>query len=292
MDFSSKTANPRHLQDYPDIFAVQQEHKIKDGRESYGPQSYDVLSVYLKGGPRYALDGYLLKAEPPFGVLTAAGVVDQDLQVGEAEAVWVLFLGKGLLKKNLDTPGDFTVSVPMLKPLAFQDAHSLADTIRGIGLVKAGDRIRELRRIGLLLQAISDYCGMPRRSEKGAAHREAVRLREMVSNLAFKPAAMSDIYARLSLSSSCAEQLFLKAFGVTPVGYRTQLRMARARELLVASRLDVKQVARRVGFGDPLYFSRAFRKHFGMPPSRLVREYRPNWTESRSPLPSPRSETV
>jgi methylphosphotriester-DNA--protein-cysteine methyltransferase len=42
--------------------------------------------------------------------------------------------------------------------------------------------------------------------------------RELVSNLAFKPAVMSDIYARLSLSSSCAEQLFLKAFGITPVG--------------------------------------------------------------------------
>jgi hypothetical protein len=50
----------------------------------------------------------------------------------------------------------------MLKPLAFQDAHVLADTIREIGLVKAGDRIRDIRRVGLLLQAISDYCGMPR----------------------------------------------------------------------------------------------------------------------------------
>jgi len=87
MDFSSKTANPRHLQDYPDIFAVQQEHEIKDGREPHGPQSYDVLSVYLKGGPRYALGGYLFKAEPPFGVLTAAGVVDQDLQVSARTGV-------------------------------------------------------------------------------------------------------------------------------------------------------------------------------------------------------------
>jgi len=105
MDFSSKTVNPRHLQDYPDIFAVQQEHEIKDGREPYGPQSYDVLSVYLKGGPRYALGGYLFKAEPPFGVLTAAGVVDQDLQVGEAEAVWVLFKKKSrYARRNTGAP--------------------------------------------------------------------------------------------------------------------------------------------------------------------------------------------
>ena len=284
MDFSARNGGRHDSSGFPDIIAVQGEHKTKDGNEPYGPQPNDCLSVYLKGGPRYALGGHLFKADAPFGVLLPANTEDRDLQVGEAEAVWVLFLGKGIIRRDPEDPshavtflpGGSTVSVPMLKPLAFRDAHAIAETIREIGRLEAGDRIGELRRIGLLLQALSDYCTFPQRPEGRVTHREAAHLRELIVQTAFKDVSLSDVYDKLTLSPSNADKLFVKAFGTTPVSFRTHLRMARARELLVTSRLNVKQVAKRVGYTDPLYFSRAFRRHFGMSPSRLIADFRPN----------------
>jgi AraC-like DNA-binding protein len=46
--------------------------------------------------------------------------------------------------------------------------------------------------------------------------------------------------------------------------------MERAAELLAEDRLTVRAIAKQLGFGDPFYFSRTFRRHFGRSPS----EYR------------------
>jgi transcriptional regulator GlxA family with amidase domain len=59
-----------------------------------------------------------------------------------------------------------------------------------------------------------------------------------------------------------------------PVAYRTALRLARARELLATTAMNVGAVARATGFADPLYFSRAFRRRFGISPREMLRNFR------------------
>jgi AraC family transcriptional regulator of arabinose operon len=51
------------------------------------------------------------------------------------------------------------------------------------------------------------------------------------------------------------------------------LRMREARRLLVETDLTVAEVARKVGFEDPLYFSRCFRHLTGVPPSHYRARY-------------------
>jgi transcriptional regulator GlxA family with amidase domain len=57
------------------------------------------------------------------------------------------------------------------------------------------------------------------------------------------------------------------------VAYRRHLRLRRARELLVTSQKNVSEVACATGFSDPLYFSRVFRRAFGVTPSSLIRSF-------------------
>jgi AraC-like DNA-binding protein len=52
------------------------------------------------------------------------------------------------------------------------------------------------------------------------------------------------------------------------MAYLRGLRMDRAKRLLREEELTVAQVADAVGFSDPYHFSRVFRQHVGMPPSR------------------------
>ena len=67
-------------------------------------------------------------------------------------------------------------------------------------------------------------------------------------------------------------QLYRKAKALTgesPVRFIQKVRLNRARELLQATELNVSEIAYEVGFADPAYFSRAFNKEFGAPPSSI-----------------------
>jgi AraC family transcriptional regulator of arabinose operon len=64
--------------------------------------------------------------------------------------------------------------------------------------------------------------------------------------------------------------LFKRHYGTSPMAYFSELRMQRARELLSFTKMSVKEIAAELGFDDPLYFSRAFKKVSGMSP----RDYR------------------
>ncbi|NPD93250.1 hybrid sensor histidine kinase/response regulator transcription factor [Xylanibacter muris] len=58
--------------------------------------------------------------------------------------------------------------------------------------------------------------------------------------------------------------------GMSPVDFVRHIRMQRAEELISGSRYSFSQIAYMVGFSDPKYFSRCFKKETGMTPS----EYR------------------
>ncbi|MBR2466903.1 MAG: helix-turn-helix transcriptional regulator [Clostridia bacterium] len=71
------------------------------------------------------------------------------------------------------------------------------------------------------------------------------------------------------VSPSSLQRLFLKHFGMSPKQYVIKLRMNKALELLIEGKLTVREISRSCGFEDEKYFSRAFKKKYGYPPSRL-----------------------
>lgn len=75
--------------------------------------------------------------------------------------------------------------------------------------------------------------------------------------------------AGLTPSSFC--RAFKKATGKTPGNYLTEIRMNRAKELLVVPNSTLKEVAASIGYNDPLYFSRVFKKNVGVAPSAFNR---------------------
>lgn len=72
--------------------------------------------------------------------------------------------------------------------------------------------------------------------------------------------------AGLSVSHFAAQ--FRRATGYSVVEYQTRVRMGRARELLDTTDRTISSVAREVGYPDPLYFSRQFRRIHGTSPSQ------------------------
>ena len=80
-------------------------------------------------------------------------------------------------------------------------------------------------------------------------------------------------YARLShLSESRFTHLFHEVMGKSPVGYLTEIRVQRAKELLRDTSLPVLEIAASVGIKNPYYFSRFFKKQTGLSPTDYRKE--------------------
>ncbi len=68
---------------------------------------------------------------------------------------------------------------------------------------------------------------------------------------------------------------FRSAFGITPRRFVSRERIRRAKELLLATPLNIQEIAFRCGFQDPYYFSRAFKKSEEMSPKAFRERYAP-----------------
>jgi len=62
--------------------------------------------------------------------------------------------------------------------------------------------------------------------------------------------------------------------GKSPSEFIKSMRLKRAVQLLRSSDLNISEVAYKVGFSDPKYFSKCFKKEFNMLPSNFVSEYK------------------
>ena len=89
-----------------------------------------------------------------------------------------------------------------------------------------------------------------------------------------KPISLNDLSEKFHYSVGYLCNAFRNAYHVTPLRCLNQIRISHAKKLL-SGNIDIllKDVASCVGFADPLYFSRLFRKETGMSPT----EYRDKW---------------
>ena len=90
--------------------------------------------------------------------------------------------------------------------------------------------------------------------------------RYMLENLSHS-VSVKDLLQRLSISESSLNQFFKDYKGMAPMKYFNLLKMKKAKILLKASNMPIKEIAHHLGFEDALYFSRAFRNHYRRSPS-------------------------
>jgi len=73
----------------------------------------------------------------------------------------------------------------------------------------------------------------------------------------------------LAVSTSYISGVFKKAMGISMIQYITMVRMEKARELLLEESMNVKVVAEQTGYHDEYYFSRCFKKQYGLSPLQV-----------------------
>jgi AraC-like DNA-binding protein len=70
----------------------------------------------------------------------------------------------------------------------------------------------------------------------------------------------------VGVSEDYLGRIFLQELGLSPMEYLNRYRIKEAKVLLRHTITSVTDVASQVGFDDPAYFSRAFRKQVGVSP--------------------------
>jgi AraC-like DNA-binding protein len=82
-----------------------------------------------------------------------------------------------------------------------------------------------------------------------------------------KPLSLADLAKCACLHPTYFNQVFKRAVGMPPMKFLEQQRLRRAQELLSRDSESVTDIALEVGYQDPYYFSRAFRRFTGLSPS-------------------------
>lgn len=115
-----------------------------------------------------------------------------------------------------------------------------------------------------------------------AAHTgEAERLSRALSWLREhfdQPLSIPALARHCGMSASALHQGFKDATAMTPLQYQKQMRLQEARRLMSSEGLDAARAGFRVGYGDPSYFSRDYKRFFGEPPRQhAAREHSEVW---------------
>lgn len=91
---------------------------------------------------------------------------------------------------------------------------------------------------------------------------------EIMQNNLETPIPTSEIADRLGISTRQLERLFAQVLNCSPKKHFLELRLKRAQNLLIQTESTVTEVAIACGFENTGHFSRVYRTHFGIQPSK------------------------
>ncbi|MBE6554023.1 MAG: helix-turn-helix transcriptional regulator [Ruminococcaceae bacterium] len=171
-------------------------------------------------------------------------------------------------------------SLCLLTSGAAPECRHAASELRLLCLDPRGSRLRRQARFFDLLAALCDSVVF--HAHEHAPIYKGVRL---LINEWDRNEHMDRYAAVCKISESSFYQHFKEWAGVSPNEYRINMRISAAKSMLRNSSISVREIAEQVGFPDPYYFSRCFRRAVGLSP-RAYREKQKNTDFSTEDLTS------
>ncbi|MGG1878847.1 AraC family transcriptional regulator [Paenibacillus cisolokensis] len=100
------------------------------------------------------------------------------------------------------------------------------------------------------------------------------RVKEYMNEHYDQDLSMDQLAELADLSPKYFVEVFKKTYGYSAMDYLGQVRMKKAKQLMLGSDSLLKEVAHSVGYKDEFYFSRKFKKAFGLSPSEYMRTHK------------------
>lgn len=261
---SSKPTGPIHAVYQPAFcFVAQGRKQAMLGEEvfRYDPGHYLIYTVDLpltfqvkEASPELPYLGFRLNLDPS---LVASVIMESGLEPKKGNATMkAMDVGKMdsqlldaavRLVQLLDTPNERQVLAPLI----------IREIVFRLLAGGQGARLNHLLVAGADTQRISKAIGHLR------AHFD-------------EPLKIENIARQLGMSVSGFHHHFKSVTAMSPLQFQKQIRLQEARRLMLGEDLDAASAGFRVGYEDPAYFSRDYKKLFGAPPQRDIARLRSN----------------
>ncbi|MHC4884152.1 MAG: helix-turn-helix transcriptional regulator [Planctomycetota bacterium] len=191
------------------------------------------------------------------GVRHGYGVIPGE----DFEETWIAFEGPAidLLFKSGELSRDrsyFAASATPGMGSLIQEAYRLA---------QSGKVVDQRRLPALYLQILTEL--IPIWGGEGGPPVWIGEAQHHLTEAALGSLDLETLASRFNISYSSFRSLFRKATGIAPRAYHLAQKMNAACSFL-SQGATVAEAAKAVGMADPFYFSRLFKKHIGVPPSR------------------------
>lgn len=87
-----------------------------------------------------------------------------------------------------------------------------------------------------------------------------------------KQLSLAQLSAQAGYSKSYLHRNFVKELGYSPIDYFIRIKINKASIYLIKTSMTTAQIAEKLGFGSPEYFSRTFRNTVGLSPSQFRKQ--------------------
>ncbi len=171
---------------------------------------------------------------------------------------------------NLYTCAGGTASLDMMLNLIAQDFGD--NLVNRVCEQQLTDRVRNPH----------DRQRLPLRARLGVQNSKVLSIIELMENNLSEPLSLLEIADDAGLSRRQIERLFRQEMGRSPARYYLEIRLDRARHLLVQSAMPVVEVAVACGFVSASHFSKCYREVYNRSPQQERAERKLNTSASRA----------
>ncbi|QDR79143.1 helix-turn-helix transcriptional regulator [Sporomusa termitida] len=138
--------------------------------------------------------------------------------------------------------------------------------------IRSGDeigRVTTLNEMKAWLPAlIIEMCALFKEKQQAAIVRAVTNAKQFIAENYQRDISLEDLAKREYLSLSYFSRAFSEVVGTSFTDYLKAVRVTHAQTLLLTTDKGVAEIAARVGYQDPNYFSRVFKKATGKSPQR------------------------
>lgn len=105
--------------------------------------------------------------------------------------------------------------------------------------------------------------------QDGATFSRFAQLIHKINSNISRPYSLADLASEMAMSQTSLYRYFKKLTSEAPLTYIKNIRLQKAREMILEKDASIKEVSKNVGYKSVSQFSREFRRYFGVPPKQI-----------------------
>ena len=151
-----------------------------------------------------------------------------------------------------------------ISKLAMNIAGELNGQADGFWPCRSRSYLMELLYYIKYLRGATDIVDINEKTDRDMVGEIAQYLSEHIS----EKVSLEDILKEYSINRNLLNRIFIKETSMTCLNYLEKMRMGLAQTMLAETELQIAEISDRVGYPDPNYFIKVFKKYTGVTPSK------------------------